>query len=105
MTDRYRWLAPLRQGIGGISSQQPESRWSGLVSTGFFPSAIASQGEQHEEMQRSSDCSRGASSMISPASLKVLPDSSLGPMTNPPPLSETRNGPHAMFAIPHGLDE
>jgi RNA polymerase sigma-70 factor, ECF subfamily len=42
--------------------------------------------------------------MISRASLKVLSDSSLGALTNPPPLSETRNGPHAMYAIPHGFD-
>ena len=105
MTDKYRSLAPLRPRIGGVWLQKPESRWSGFVSTGSFHSAIASQGKKHEEMQRSSDCSRGASSMISRASLKVLSDSSLGALTNPPPLSETRNGPHAMYAIPHGFDE
>src|ERR1700719_4398511 len=103
MTDKYRWLVPLRPRIGGVWLQKPESRWSGLVSTGVCHSAIASQGKKHEEMQRSSDCSRGASSMISRASLEVLSDSSLGSVTNPPPLSETRNGPHAMSAIPHGL--
>ena len=35
-------------------------------------------------MERSSDCSRGASSRISRASLKVLPHPSLGALTNPP---------------------
>src|ERR1700675_2546014 len=96
MTDKYQWRVALRPRIGGVWLQKPESRWSEFVSTGSFHSAIASQGKKHEEMQRSSDYSRGASSMISRASLKVLSDSSLGALTNSPPLSETRNSPHAI---------